>query len=791
MFRNYLKTAWRNIVRNRQYAVLNIAGLSIGLAVSLMIGLWTYSAFQYNKNFKHYNAIGMLMVTGTFSGEKETDPICSPPFVTTLRNKYGNYFQHVTLSTHAINSVFAQKDRKVEDMGVYADPEFFEIFQPTLLQGNYSTDNAKNGLFISASLAKKLFGTDNPIDQPLRINGGNNLLVKGVYEDFPDNSSFYKSVQYIAPLDFNIATLPYSKSQIMEAWNINRFTGYAQLNPAFSAEQVSHIIKNIALEHELDIRPETMIHPMSKWHLYGEFKNGKNTGGLINVVRLFIGVGIGVLLLAISNFVNLATAQNAGRAREVGVRKAIGAGRGSLIAQFLTESMLFVFISGIVALVVATLCVPLFQRIIGSTLAVKSLGWNFIGSYMAVLLFTGLLGGFYPAFYLSSFQTTKVLKGQTTINGKTWLRKSLIVGQFFVATVLMFMTLLVWRQVTFVKSRPLGYNPKGLIYFNTKDTALTKHFEVFRTALIHSGVVANAAISTAPVQQLNMSNGGFDWKGAGDKQNAVFGTTSVSTDFASTVGWQFVQGRNFSVEHPSDSTGILLNQAAANYIGDAAKIGNTINFRGDDFTIVGIIKNPVMNGPFDNTTPSVFFFEKGNGNYVTMRLNPKTSASAAVAKIEKLYKQYSPDYPLNLLFVDTQYGINLKDIERSANLIGIFSILSIVIGVLGLFGLSSYAVEQKRKEIGIRKVLGAPVFVLWKSFAQEFLLLVTLSFTIAVPVSLTMMRNWLAAFDYRTTISPYLFIIGIVLSICVALFAISFKILKAVRANPVDSLRTE
>ena len=790
MFRNYLKTAWRNLLRNKQYSMLNIVGLSIGLAVALLIGLWTWNAFQFNKNFKNYNSIGSVMVTGTYSGEKQTDPICSPPFAATLRNKYGNYFRHVALLTHPGNSIFAYKDNKVEDMGVYADADFFSIFQPKILQGNYSPKNADEGVFISESLSRKIFGNRNAVGRSLKVNGGNNLLVKGVYEDFPEQSSFHGSVQYIAPLDFYLSTLP-NKDEVLQNWNENMFSLYVQLNPAFSAEQVSRKIKEMAAAYETDIRPEVLIHPMSRWHLYGTFKNGKNTGGLIHILYLFMGIGMGVLLLAITNFVNLATAQNAGRATEVGVRKAIGAGRKSLIVQFLVESLMFVFLSGLLALVLAAAAVPVFQRLLGTAIRFPFLDPQFLLLYLLVLLLTGFVGGFYPAFYLSSFQTIKVLKGQSTINGKAWLRKSLIVCQFFIATVLVFLTLIVWRQIDFVQSRPVGYNQKGLVYFNTKDTSFIRHFHVFRTELIHAGAVNNAAIATAPVYQVRLGSGGFDWKGSRDNQNAIFGTTSVSPDFATTVGWRFVKGRNFSVQHPSDSAGIILNEAAANYIGSPAQVGNSIRYRGNDFTVVGIVKNPIMNGPFDNISPGVFFFDRGQGNFVTMRLNPGVSPSASIAKITRIYQKYSPDYPLNLLFVDAQYGNAFVDIERSARLISIFSVLSIFIAVLGLFGLSSYAVEQKRKEIGIRKVLGASILSLWNLFVKEFLLLLTVSFALAVPVSLILMNNWLASFDYRTAVVPSMFIIGIGLSVLIALLAISFRILKAVKVNPVRNLRTE
>jgi putative ABC transport system permease protein len=616
------------------------------------------------------------------------------------------------------------------------------------------------------------------------------LQVKGVYKDFSRQASFYKNVQFIASFDYYVSTLP-NKDNVLQGWNQNMFTVYVNLKPSYTFEQVSSAIKDMAAPFETDIRPEVFIHPMSKWHLHNTFKNGKNIGGFISIVRLFLGVGLGILLLVVFNFVNLTTAHNMNRTREVGIRKAIGASRRSLIYQFLLESFLYVLISGILAICLAFLSAPLFDKFGHIVISINFVDYRLVSIYCAVLLVSVVLGGFYPAFYLSSFAAVNVLKGQAIVKRKNILRKSLIVFQFFIATVLVFLTIIVWKQIDYVKSRPPGYTTNGLVYFNSKDEGLLKHFDVFKNELIHSNTVVNVANSSAPVQQMNLSSGGFDWKGSGEKQNAIFGTTKISPEFANTVQWQFVHGRNFENNRPSDSAAIILNQAAADYMGSAAKLGQIINFREKDYTIVGIIKNPIMQGPFVNINPSVFFLNDEVQSYFTIRLNNRMTTSEELDKIQNIYHKYSPDYPLNLLFVDAKYGEAFLSINQSAKLISIFSILAIFIAVLGLYGLTAYAVEQKRKEIGIRKVLGASVIRLWNSFVKEFVLLLALSFIVAIPISLIIMRNWLASFDYRTEISPYLFLLGIILSLIFALIAISWKILKAVRMNPVKNLRVE
>lgn len=788
MFKNYIKIGFRNLVRNKQYSLLNIVGLSFGLAVVLIIALWTWNAFQFNKEFKNYNTIGQVMVTGTYSGEKQTDPICSPPFASTLRTKYGNYFQHVALATHPLSNILANKQTKIEETGVFAEADYTNIFQPTILKGKASL--SQKDILIAASLAKSLFGIEDPIGKPITLNGKDVLTISGVFEDFSSQTSFYKNVQYIAPLDIFYRSLPYDKEHMLQMWNLNYFALYVQTNPSNTFDQISIKIKDIAAPYETDIKPEVLLHPMSRWHLHNEFKNGKNTGGLIDTVRLFIAIGIGVLLLAITNFVNLATAQNTSRSIEVGVRKAIGAGRFNLIYQFLVESFLFVIISGVLAVVLAFAGLPIFRKLTASNLDLNFSVIVFVGCYLLVLFLVGILGGLYPAFYLSSFQPVKVLKGQLSFGGKKYLRKSLIVCQFFIATVLIFMTILVWRQINYVKDRPLGYDTNRLVYFSTKDTSLVKHFSAYRTALLKSGSVENVTISSAQVYQLRKSEGGFNWDGERDNSNAIFGTTDVSPDFANTVGWQFVKGRNFSVDHPSDSSAIILNVAAANYIGKEAQIGHRIRFQDVNYTIIGIVNNPIMNSPFGKIEPGVFFLDKGIGKYITMRLKSDQSTVSLLQDVTNITKSYSSDAP-NLLFVDTSYQKAFIKIERNAKFISVFSILAIFIAVLGLFGLSSYAVEQKRKEIGIRKVLGASILQLWNQFVKEFLLLIILSFIVSIPISIILMRDWLAPFDYRTSIAPSLFITGIFVAISIALLTISSKVLNAVKANPVKNLRSE
>ncbi|QES89083.1 ABC transporter permease [Rhizosphaericola mali] len=788
MFKNYIQIAFRNLIRNKQYALLNIIGLSFGLAVVLIIALWTWDAFQFNKDFEKYSTIGQVMVTGTYSGDKQTDPICSPPFASTLRTQYGNYFQNVALATHPSMNVLANKQIKIEGNGVFAEKDFIKIFQPKMLNGN-SVIGEKD-ILIAASLAKSLFGMDDPIGKPITLNGKDILSVAGVFENFSTQTSFYNNILYIAPIDIFYSSLPYDKERLLQMWNLNYFSLFVRTNPTNTFDQISAKIKDIAAPHETDIKPEVFIYPMSRWYLHNEFKNGKNTGGLIDTVRLFIAIGIGVLLLAITNFVNLATAQNASRSIEVGVRKAIGAGRSSLVYQFLVESFLFVLISGMIALILALAGLPIFRKLTASSLVLDFPILQFIGLYLLVLLLVGMLGGLYPAFYLSSFQPAKVLKGQLSIDRKNYLRKSLIVCQFFIATVLIFMTILVWRQINYVKDRPLGYDTNRLVYFNTKDTSLVKHFSAYRTALLSSNSVENVAIATAPVFQVRVGRGGFNWDGGRDNSNAIFGTTDVSPDFANTVGWQFVKGRNFGVNHPSDSAAIILNVAAANYIGKEAQIGHRIRFQDVDYTIIGIVKNPMMNSPFGKIEPSVFFLDKGEGTYITMRLKYGPSTTSVLQQITKITKDYSSGAP-NLLFVDTSYQQAFIEIERNAKFISIFSILAIFIAVLGLFGLSSYAVEQKRKEIGIRKVLGASVFVLWNQFVKEFLWLIVFSLIVSIPISIILIRDWLAPFDYRTSITPSMFIVGVFIAIAIAVLAISSKVLTAVKVNPVNNLRSE
>jgi ABC-type antimicrobial peptide transport system permease subunit len=786
MIRNYLKIAWRNLIKNKAHSFINITGLAIGMAVAMMIGLWIWDEMSYDKYHRNYETVGQIMTTQTANGKTETFPSTVVPLSNELRTKYASDFKRIALTWESTH-ILAVGDKKISQNGMLAEPDLPAILSLVMVRGTYQTFKDPTSILLSASVAKSLFGSTDPINQVIRIDNNETMKVAGVYQDMPHNTTF-SPVLFLLPWSNNAN---WWKAQTT-AWSNHGCHIYVQLNNNVSFEGVSAKIRNITKPF-FKINDETMqVFPMSKWHLYNEFQNGKSVGGRIQLVWLFGIIGLFVLLLACINFMNLSTARSEKRAKEVGIRKAIGSARGQLIRQFMSESMLVVFLSFLLAILLVLFAIPYFNQIADKEVSMpwaNPFFWLLVAGFT---FFTGILAGSYPALYLSAFKPVKVLKGTFRIGRLAALpRKVLVVVQFTVSIILIIGTIIIFRQIQFAQKRPVGYTREGLITIEMNTPEISRHYDVLRNDLIQTGAVKNMAESNSAATQVWSNNSGFNWQGKPPAFDPTFGTIAVTADFGNTVGWEIIEGRDFARDNPVDTGAFILNESAVKLSGIKNPIGKTMTWLGKTHVITGVVKDMIMESPYQQMVATVFHMQPDWANRITIRINPKLPMQDALKKIEQVFKQHNPGSPFSYKFVDEEYARKFSDEQRVGNLATIFAALAIFISCLGLFGMASFMAEQRVKEIGVRKVLGASVFNLWQLLSKDFVGLVIISLIIATPVAYYFMQNWLQNYQYRSEISWWVFVLTGIGAVLITLLTVSYQSIKAALANPVKSLRSE
>ena len=794
MLSSYLKIARRNLVNNKVYSAINIGGLAVGMAVAMLIGLWMWDELSFNKNHENYDRIAQVMQHQTFNGDVGTQGAIPFPLGPELRNTYGNEFKYVVMATWPNGHILSAGDKKFSKVGAYMEPQTPDLLTLTMRRGTREGLKDLHSILLSESGAKAYFGEADPIGKLMKIDNSFDVTVTGVYADLPHNSSFSEMV-FIAPWDlyFNSESWP---EKITNPWRANMYVAYAQLADHADMAQVSAKIKAVKLRnvHPEDavFKPAVFLHPMAKWHLYSEWKNGVLTGGRIQYVWLFGLISVFVLLLACINFMNLSTARSEKRAKEVGIRKAVGSERSQLIGQFFSESLLVVSLAFLLALLLVQVLLPAFNQLADKRLTVL---WTMPAFWLLGLgfsLLTGLIAGSYPAFYLSSFQPINVLKGTFRVGRFASVpRKVLVVIQFTVSVTLIIGTIIVFRQIQFAKNRPLGYNQNGLVSVPINTAELTGHYNALRTDLLATGVLTNVAQSSSPTTGVWMVNNGFEWPGKAPDVQGNFGQVLISHDFGQTVGWQFKAGRDFSRSLSTDSSGVVINEAAAKFMDLKNPIGTVIKQDGKPYRVIGVIRDMVMESPYKPAFRTMFMIDYNAANRFTLRLAPTASPSNALPAVEAVFKKYAPASPFSYEFVDKEYARKFGDEARIGNLATVFAILAIFISCLGLFGLASFMAEQRTKEIGVRKVLGASVFNLWKLLSKDFVVLVIIAFGLATPIAWYALHNWLQQYQYHTNLSWWIFAASGLGALIITLLTVSFQSIRAALMNPVKSLRSD
>jgi putative ABC transport system permease protein len=794
MFKNYFKIAWRNLWKQKFFSAINITGLAVGMAVAILIGLWLWDELSYNTSFKNYDRIAVVMQNKTSGSAIQTANQTPYPLADALRNEYGSSFKHVVLASGTWPHLLSIGSKKLSPSGGYFEPEITDMLNLKMLSGTQNGLDDPNSILLSNTIAEALFGKENPMGKLIQLDNKPTVKVSGVYEALPLNSAF-ADVQFIATWKLYFNSNDWIKNA-KDPWRPNAFNTYVELNEEADMDKASAAIKDVRLNHVnqnlAQQKPQLFLHAMRKWHLYDEFKNGVNVGGRIQYVWLFGIIGVFVLFLACINFMNLSTARSEKRAKEVGIRKTVGSSRTQLINQFFSESLLFVVFAFVISLILVQLSLPFFNKIADKEVRIlwsNPLFWQFS---LVFCLLTGLIAGLYPALYLSSFKPIKVLKG--TFRGGRFAaapRKVLVVVQFTVSIILIIGTLVVFRQIEYAKNRPVGYNRNGLVMINMPTPEIHNHFDAVKEVLKNAGAIVEMTESDGLTTNVNSTSTGFDWKGKDPGLPVEFPQTNISYDYGKTVGWEFIDGRDFSKDFLTDSAGVILNEAAAKLIGFKKPVGETITWDGYPIKIIGVVKDMVMESPYAPVRPSVFNLLDKPGNVLIAKINPKISASEALQQIEKVYKKYNPDQSFDYKFADEDYNRKFGNEERIGKLARAFAGLAIFISCLGLLGMASFMAEQRSKEIGVRKVLGASVFNLWQLLSKDFVQLVIFSMLIATPISWYFLHSWLQNYSYHSELSVWIFGIAGLSAILITILTVSFQAIKAALANPVKSLRSE
>jgi putative ABC transport system permease protein len=793
MIRNYFKIAWRNLINNKVLSLINIGGLAVGMAVLTLISLWILDEVSFDRYHNNYHRIAQVMQNVTINGEVKTSFHEPYPLAAELRKNYGGDFKSVAMSTLPRDYILALNDKKLNKQGTFMEAGGPDLFTLNMLKGRRDAIKDPSSILISASTAKAFFGNKDPMSGVLKLNNQGNLKVAGVYADLPENTTL-AGLAFIGCWD-RYAT-DYRLSGMKEPWGPGIVNLYVQLADNANLEQVSLKIRDEKLRHlkplSAKTKPALFLQPMSKWHLHSEFKDGKNIGGEIQYVWLFGIVGVFVLLLACINFMNLSTARSEKRAREVGIRKAIGSSRSQLIQQFYGESLLCVLLALLAALLLARLSLPAFNQLAGKQIVVP---WNNLAFWLAGIglsLVTAIITGSYPALYLSSFKPVKVLKGAFRVGRLASApRKVLVVLQFTVSIVLIIGTIVVIRQILFAKDRPVGYSQDRLITIPVRTIELHQHFDAIKQALASNGTITEMAEADAPPNNVAGTTSGVGWPGENPNLDINFGQEDISYDYGKTIGWEFSRGRDFSRSFLSDSAAVIINQAAANFMSMKKPTENYITFFGQQFKIIGVTKDIINRSPYEQVQPMVYFLAKWAGGCLLLKINPKMSAGKAISNIASVLKTENPQQPFEYHFVDQEYEKEFGNEERIGKLATVFAGLAIFISCLGLFGMASFMAEQRVKEIGVRKVLGASVFALWQLLSKDFAILVFISIIIASPVAYYFMHNWLRNYQYHTDVAWWIFIVTATGAILITLITVSFQSIKAALANPIKSLKTE
>ena len=785
MFKNYLKTSFRNLWKNKGYSFLNIGGLAIGIACAGLIFLWVEDELTFNHYFSNRDNLYKVKDKQTYDGTTFTFDATPGPFAAGIKAEIPG-IKNTARTTWGNSVLFSLNDKTLYEQGLYVDSPFLKMFQLQFVKGNAAGAFSQlHSIIVSEKMANSFFGTTNVIGKTLKVDNKQDYVISGVMKDLPGNVSF--KFDWLS--SFKIYE---DQNKWLTGWGSNGVITYVETEPNADVASINKKLYGYIQTKMNEGSARMSIYPMDRWRMYDSFDNGKEIPGRIKYVNLFGLIAWIILIIACINFMNLSTARSEQRAKEVGVKKVMGAGKTKLIGEFIGESIFTSLLSSLLALGIIYLALPAFNGLVEKQLSVNVSNPVHVIALLAIALVCGLIAGSYPAFYLSSFKPVYVLKGIKIKNSGSagLIRKGLVVLQFSISIILIISTIIIYQQISHVKDRDLGYNKKGLVYMYMQGR-MRQNFDVIKNDLKTTGFVQNASLSNNQVLQLGSNTGDFAWDGKDPSKQVLITVEGVSPEYTSTMGMRIIEGRDFYADGKADSSNILINESLAKIINKKKVVGSIISDGDAKYTVVGVIKDFVYNNMYAPASPLILFSDTSNCNVLSIRLKATAQIPTALAKIETVIKTDNPGYPFDYSFVDEQFDNLFKTETLIGKLAGVFAILAIFISCLGLFGLAAYTAEKRTKEIGIRKVLGASVKGIAGLISKEFLQLVAISCLIAFPIAWWMMTIWLIGYPYRVNISWIVFAVAGVLAILIALLTVSFQAIKAAIANPVKSLRTE
>jgi putative ABC transport system permease protein len=787
MFRLNLKIALRSLWKNKGFTLINVGGLAIGLASCMILLLYVAYEWGYDKQFSNYENTYIVYNNQTASGKVFSFASTPGKMAATVKAQVAGV-KSATRLDYPNERLLSYKQNGFKKLSTYADAEYLKIFDYKVLKGNPATFlKNPNSVILTETFAKSLFGNEDPLNKIVKLDNVEDLKVEGVIADLPKNSSF--QFEYLMPWALHEKLDPWTKTA---SWGSNFCMTFIQLEDNSFFEKANAQLHGMIKANNKGSNGEPFMHPMAKYHLYDTFEGGKSVGGKIDQLKIFVILAFCILLIACVNFMNLSTARSEKRAKEVGVRKAIGSSRRNLVNQFLMESVLLALISTLFAFMLIEVALPYFNDLLGIELRIDYSEWRFWTTLIGLTLLTGLVAGSYPAFYLSSFDPIKVLKGfMSTGSSSLSIRKFLVVFQFVFSSCLIICTAVIYQQLNYIKNKPIGYNRDNLLEIPVQGSLQQPgKFDLLKNELLKSGMVASVANFSNTITGGGNNGYGVSWPGKSLNTDVLVDYRLTGTDFIKTTGMELVAGRDFTAGH-GDSTNVMINEALARTIGMKNPVGASIEWDGTPVTIIGVIKDYVFESPYKLPEPMIIGNTTSSNQTILVRIAADRNLSQAVQVIDQAFKAINPTFPIDRRFVDDNFEKKFSNEKLLGTLANWFGGFAIFISCLGLLGLALYMAEQRKREISIRKVLGANSTNILVLLNKDFIKLVLIANVIALPLGYVVINSWLSNYEFRISLSILPFGLALLLSLLIAILTVSLQSFKVAKANPVDALKYE
>lgn len=784
MIRNYLTIAFRTLRRNKVFSFINIFGLALGLACSILILLWVQNELTWDRFHPNIDQLYRVYINKPSDNGVYTQKTVQLPLWEALKSTGG--IRYIS-ATKYDGITLAYKDIRIEKLSQIAGEDFLKMFPFSFIEGSreHQLDDASS-VVLSESTAQALFGNETALGKVIRVDNRIDLKVSAVVKDPPQNSTI--QFECLIPFKAAMAMDPRYK-QALADWENDPYLMYIEVERNADVSQLQSRIKDVIKAHKNETEEELMLYPLKHSRLYSEFANGKSVGGAITYVRIFMVTAILILALACINFINLATARSEKRAKEVGIRKSVGSDRKQLVLQFLSETLLMAVMSFMLAIAMVEGLLPFFNTLVSKKLTVDYSDPIVWGMAIVFILLTGVASGSYPAFFLSSFRPMAVLKGKLGTGSQGTLpRKVMVTMQFFFSIGLLISTVVIYSQISYIRNREIGYDKNNLLKVPASGDILQK-YEIIKNDLLQKSLATSVTASSSPVTEIHEWSMPR-WQGQREDQMDFYGIVSVGHDYAATLNVGIRQGRGFDKAF-NDSASMILNRAAVNHMELKDPIGEIVVLDNQDYTVVGVLNDIIMDSPYHPPVPTVFLFKPDLQDNILIRLPQESSLTQVMNGIEEVFKEHNPAFPFSFEFVDESFSDKFAVEELTGKLANLFAILAIVISCLGLFGLSAFAAEQRTKEVGIRKVLGASLTGIVSLFSKDFSKLVIIAFLLAAPLTWWIMNQWLQQYTYRVVVEWWMLASTGALTLLLTWVIVGLQAAKAAAVNPAKSLRNE